>query len=198
MSLKIKWLTQTRKVSELIACENNPRTWTEEELEDLKKSLQECGYAETIAINTNNILCAGHMRVRALLDLGLGDTEIEVRVPERELNEEEFNTYLIRSNKNRGRWDFDKINAFGDEFLKKVGFKEWELDRTDDILNDLKESSLRDHITQESDEFAVTFILSMRYKEAFESKGKKYFQDMILKEIEELEKEQILTIKEEK
>lgn len=125
---KIAWSTEKRKVSELKGYENNPRKISESQFEELKQSIIKFNYVEIVAVNTDNTLVAGHMRVKALLDLGRGDEMIEVRVPNRKLNKKEFEEYLIRSNKNTGEWDFEKLASsfsFGD--LKSWGFGKEEL-----------------------------------------------------------------------
>lgn len=128
----MKWLTQKRKVSELKNYDLNPRQITNEQFENLKKSIDEIGYAELIAIDTDNTIVAGHMRVKALISLGRIDEEIEIRVPERKLTEQEFKAYLIRSNKATGGWDWDSLaNNFDNDDLLDWGFSMGELGLTD-------------------------------------------------------------------
>ena len=81
MQEKLSWHTEQRKVSDLIPNAENPRKMTEKQAEELKKSLQKFNLAEIPAINTDNKIVAGHMRVATLQLLGRSDEEIEVRVP---------------------------------------------------------------------------------------------------------------------
>jgi hypothetical protein len=65
--------------------------------------------AEIPAINTNDVIIAGHQRVVVLMELGRGEEFIDV-VPNRELTELEFKEYNIRSNVSIGDWDIDILN----------------------------------------------------------------------------------------
>jgi hypothetical protein len=63
-----------------------------------------------------------------MIELGKADEEIDVRVPNRPLTEEEFREYLIRSNKNTGGWDFDVLaNSFEVDELHDWGFSDQDL-----------------------------------------------------------------------
>ena len=124
----LNWTTEKRKINDLIPYDKNPRQMTEKQIEDLKKSLEKFGLAEIPAINTNNMIVAGHQRLKIMQLLGRGDEEVDVRVPNRELTEEEFKEYNIRSNKNNGEWDFDILaNNFNQDDLIGWGFEEAEL-----------------------------------------------------------------------
>jgi len=125
---KITWHTEKRKVSELKGYENNPRKISDSQFEELKASINKFNYVEVVAINTDNVIVAGHQRVKALIALNRKNEMIEVRVPDRKLTKSEFDEYLIRSNKNTGEWDFEKLAgsfSFGD--LKDWGFGKEEL-----------------------------------------------------------------------
>src|SRR5579862_8947576 len=120
----IKWKTETRKISELKEHPTNPRTLSKQAHKELVKSFEEFDYAELIAINTDNTILAGHQRIRIMQELGWDD-EIEVRVPESTLTDEQAKEYLIRSNKNTGDWDFDILaNEFELPDLCRWGFEE--------------------------------------------------------------------------
>ena len=118
----LEWSTVKRKVSDLIPYEYNPRRLTDEKKERLKKSLEKFNLAEIPAINTDNIIIAGHQRVIILLELGRGDDIIDVRIPNRQLTEEEFKQYNITSNVQTGDWDVDILNEiFADIDLMELG-----------------------------------------------------------------------------
>lgn len=126
---KITWSTTKRKVSDLLPYSKNPRVITTKQMHDLKRSLKKFNLAELPAINTDGTLVAGHQRIKALIELGRGNEEIEVRVPNRKLTEEEFKDYLITSNKSGGSWDIEKLKAdFSIETLTMAGFDGNELD----------------------------------------------------------------------
>lgn len=128
MAKKLEWTTETRKVSELVPHKKNPRRMTSSQVEKLKASLEKFNLVELPAINTDNTILAGHQRLKILAMIGRGDEEIEVRVPNRKLKDEEAEEYLLRSNRNRGEWDYDMLaNHFDFDFLDEVGFSDGEL-----------------------------------------------------------------------
>ena len=124
---KLIWHTEQRKINDLIPFEGNPRKMTKEQAEQLQKSLEKFNLAEIPAINTDNKIIAGHQRINILQMLGRGEEIIDVRVPNRELTDDEFKEYNLRSNKNIGSWDFDELANFDDDLLKDVGFTREEL-----------------------------------------------------------------------
>ena len=119
----LKWHNEKRKVKNLIPYEYNPRQMTEKQAKLLTDSLKKFDLVEIPAIDTDNKIIAGHMRMKIMLELGRGDEEVDVRVPNRKLTEREFQEYNLRSNKNVGDWDFDILANFEDELLKEVGFE---------------------------------------------------------------------------
>lgn len=137
----MKWHTEKRRVCDLVPMENNPRTMTDKQDKDLEKSIKKFDLVEIPVINIDNLLIAGHQRVRKLLAAGRGEEEIDVRVPDRKLSFKEIEEYNIRSNKNTGSWDFDKLaNGFEVSDLIDWGFEEWEFgiseDKSDNDTND--------------------------------------------------------------
>jgi len=131
----LEWHNEKRKIGELLPYENNPRKITEKQKKDLMKSLQKFNLAEVPAINTDNLIIAGHQRLSILKELYGSDYEIDVRVPSRQLSEKEFQEYNIRSNKNVGEWDFDVLaNAFDLEDLTEWGFDAEQFETTE--IND--------------------------------------------------------------
>lgn len=123
----LEFHTEQRKVSELILFEGNPRKMTELQVAFLRQSLQKFGLAEIPVIDTDNIICAGHQRLRVLQLLGEGETVIDVRVPNRKLTEEEFREYNLRSNQNRGDFDYEELAHYDLDFLAEIGFDKDEL-----------------------------------------------------------------------
>lgn len=129
----MKWHTERRKVSELIPYEGNPRRLTEKQFKDLERSLKKFDLVEIPAINTDNTILAGHQRLKILQFLGRGEEEIDVRVPDRKLTDEEVIEYNLRSNKNTGEWDWDLLANFDTDVLLDVGFDEKELEFNFDL-----------------------------------------------------------------
>lgn len=131
---KIRWTTQNRKIKDLIPTEHNPRRLTDKQYKHLRDSLEKFHLAEIPAINTDNTILAGHMRLKVLQQLEGDEFEIDVRVPNRKLNKKEADEYLVRSNKNTGEWDDDILaNAFDMDDLEEWGFDSFEFGETEEI-----------------------------------------------------------------
>ena len=119
----ITWKIEKRNIEELRGYDKNPRKFTEKGLKDLKKSLQKCGDANIITINADNTVLGGHARLTVMKQLGY--KEVDVKVPNRLLNEQEVKEVVIRLNANTaGEWDLDKLQA--DFELNDL--EEWGLD----------------------------------------------------------------------
>ncbi len=116
---KLVWHTEKRKIDDLLPYSKNPRTISEKQMSDLKKSLKKFNLVEIPAIDTDGKIIAGHQRVKGLQLLGRGKEEIEVRVPNRKLTQEEYDRYLITSNAVTGDWDFEKLKSFDFDLIWK-------------------------------------------------------------------------------
>ncbi len=123
----INWRTEKRKIEELNPAEYNPRQWPEKETKDLEISLDKFNLADPLVINLNNTIIGGHFRFNILKQKGI--SEIDVRVPSRQLSQEEERELNLRLNKNLGSWDFDALANFDEDLLKDVGFDSKELDK---------------------------------------------------------------------
>lgn len=131
----LEWSTVKRKVKDLVPYEYNPRRLTEEKKERLRASLEKFNLAEIPAINTDNVIIAGHQRIVVLLEIGRGEEEIDVRIPSRKLTEEEFKQYNITSNVQTGEWDVDILNEiFKDIDLLSLGLNVADIPMPEDSL----------------------------------------------------------------
>jgi DNA modification methylase len=139
MATKLIWSTEERKVNDLLPYSKNPRSISDKQMNDLKKSLRKFNLVEIPAIDTDGKIIAGHQRIKALQLLGRGEEEIEVRVPNRKLTQEEYDQYLITSNAVGGDWDFDKLKAFDFDLLLDVGFDSIDLAKIFDQELEVKE-----------------------------------------------------------
>lgn len=127
-----------RKVEELIGAEYNPRTITQEELQQLQDSIKRFGMVEPIIVNTNkerkDIIISGHQRLKACLSLDMNVVpciELDLTLDkEKELN--------VRMNKNGGRFDMDMLaEHFEKDMLVDIGFQEFEFTNTDVSIDDI-------------------------------------------------------------
>lgn len=119
---KLIWHTEKRTVNALLPYQKNPRSITEKQMNDLKRSLKKFNLVELPAIDKDGKIIAGHQRIRALQILGRGTEEIEVRAPNRKLTQKEYDEYLITSNAVGGDWDFEKLKSFDLDMLIDIGF----------------------------------------------------------------------------
>jgi DNA modification methylase len=138
---KLSWTTSKRKVDTLLPAEVNPRKITDKQMSDLKKSLKKFNIVEIPAIDLDGTILAGHQRIKALQLLGRGNEEIDVRVPNRKLTDEESKQYLIASNKLGGDWDFDLLKNFEMDLLLDSGFEQMELDNFWDDTTEVQEDT---------------------------------------------------------
>lgn len=139
---KLVWCTVQKKVNDLIPQDINPRIITDKQMSDLKKSLNKYNLVEIPAIDLNGKILAGHQRIKALQLLGRGEEMIDVRLPNRELTEDEAKQYLIASNALGGDWDFSALKSFDLDLLLDVGFDEIELSKFWDKDVELKDDPI--------------------------------------------------------
>ena len=123
----LQWHTEKRKINDIKAFDKNPRKLTAEQKEHLTASLKKFNLVEIPAIDVDGVLIAGHQRVSIMKALGRGGEEIDCRVPNRKLTEEEFKEYNLRSNKNTGSWVNELLAEFGEDMLSGVGFSASEI-----------------------------------------------------------------------
>lgn len=156
--MSIKWKTEQRKIDNLITFEHNPRLLTDKQAKDLTKSLKKFDLAEIPAIDTDNTILAGHMRLKILQQLGRGQEIIDVRVPSRKLTNKEREEYLLRSNKNTGEWDLHELANFDIELLQEVGFtdEQFIFDKNIDI-NDIG-VGFDNFLNQASEYIQISFL----------------------------------------
>jgi hypothetical protein len=136
MSEPITWTNETRKLSELVPWERNPRQIREDEAQRLAESLDEFGQVDIIAIGPGGEIYNGHQRLNVWAGEHGPDLEVAVRVASRELTEKEREKLTILLHKGTiGEFDFDLLaNDFELDDLLEWGFSEsdFQLDWGDD------------------------------------------------------------------
>ncbi len=133
------WHNEKRKVRDLVPFEGNPRKISEPMMAKLKESLTRMNLVEIPAIDTDNKIIAGHQRLMAMMLLGRGDEEIDVRVPNRKLTLEEFSYYNVGSNKITGEWNWELLVNFDEQLLIDAGFTKVELHERFGLNRDTQE-----------------------------------------------------------
>lgn len=121
---EIFWTNARKKISELVPWDKNPRKISDEQLAHLKRSIEKFGYAAPVLVDSDGRIVAGHMRTKAMMALGMGEIEVDVRVASRKLTDDEFRELAIRDNANGGEWDIDKMLDIDLDFLKNLGLED--------------------------------------------------------------------------
>lgn len=120
----ITFHTEKRKLSQLVGYPLNPRIISAEQREQLKKSIEKFGVAAIPVINTDNTIVSGHQRIAVMREVFGEEKEIEVRVPDTTLSEEDFKELLVRMNADSGEWDYEILKAeFQQDALESYGFE---------------------------------------------------------------------------
>ena len=108
--LKIQWTDKTASLIDLVPWERNPREISKKAFKALKDSLRDNGLFRPIVVQNDGVsVIGGHQRIRALQELGI--KEVPVKVPHRQLTNDEFRRIAIQDNLSFGEWDFDILGA---------------------------------------------------------------------------------------
>lgn len=100
MELKVEYLSP----GELKPYENNAKRHPAEQIEQIKRSIEEFGFNDPIAIDKGNVVVEGHGRLIAAVELGL-ETVPVIRL--NELTDEQRRAYTLVHNKLTMNSDFD-------------------------------------------------------------------------------------------
>ena len=94
-------------ISEIVPYANNPRK-NDKAAKEVAKSIEQCGYCNPIIVDENNVVLAGHTRLKALKQLGWNECDVVVRD---NLTEEQKTKYRIFDNKTGefAEWDTYKL-----------------------------------------------------------------------------------------
>lgn len=124
-STPMQWIPEKRRIGDLIPDHENPRSFTEKGMDNLKESLSRFGLAEPICVNTDGGIIGGHARIKALTEMYGPDYEDFVFVAPRKLKRQEVKELLVRLNKNvAGVFDYDMLaNCYDAEDLLAWGFE---------------------------------------------------------------------------
>lgn len=106
------------KVSELVPYENNPRR-NDSAVDSVAESIKQFGFQQPIVIDSQNVIVAGHTRLKAAKKLGLSSVPC---VRAEELTPEQVKAYRILDNKlnELATWNLDalaeELNSFEFDF----------------------------------------------------------------------------------
>jgi DNA modification methylase len=116
-----------KSVQVLQEYENNPRN-NDEAIKAVANSIREFGFKVPIVITSDNVIIAGHTRLKASVSLGL--TEVPCIIAD-DLNEEQIKAFRLADNKTAelATWDLSKLEdelANLDMDMLQFGFEELE------------------------------------------------------------------------
>ncbi len=116
-----------KKTSSLLEYDNNPRH-NEEAIEAVANSIREFGFKVPIVISSDNVIIAGHTRLKASVSLGL--EEVPCIIAD-DLNDEQIKAFRLADNKTAelATWDLSKLEeelADIDMDMLQFGFEEME------------------------------------------------------------------------
>jgi len=116
-----------KKTASLIEYDNNPRN-NEEAIEAVANSIREFGFKVPIVISSDNVIIAGHTRLKASVSLGL--EEVPCIIAD-DLNEEQIKAFRLADNKTAelATWDLSKLEeelSNIDMDMLQFGFEEME------------------------------------------------------------------------
>ena len=138
---RITWQIEKRKLADLKPHAKNPRQFTEKGMKDLENSINSIGFMQPININQDGTILSGHARTLKLKEMG--ETQVDVYVPDRMLTPKQEEEVLVRANANTaGQWDFDILaNEFEDFELQEWGLEipiieDLEIEKEDKDLSD--------------------------------------------------------------
>lgn len=121
--------------------EKNAKLHPKEQIEQIKKSIQEFGNNDPIAVDENNVIIEGHGRIRALKELGYKEVDV---IKLTHLTEEQKKAYILAHNKLTMNSDFD-IDLLNEELdniididMADFGFE------IDDLIEEESEEDLDD------------------------------------------------------
>ena len=134
------------KLSEIIPYERNPRK-NDLSVDDVAESIRQVGYKQKIIVDENNVIIAGHTRLKALQKLGWKECEVQ---RELDMTEEQKKKYRLLDNKvgEKSTWDYElldweleEIDFEGYDFGFDVPDIDWE-----DVGDVEKEYAPPDHV----------------------------------------------------
>ena len=121
---------------------NNAKLHPQEQIEQIKKSIQEFGNNDPIAIDENNVIIEGHGRHLALKELGYKEVEV---IKLSHLTDEQKRAYILIHNKLTMNTGFDldilskEMKAISSIDLGEYGFEPLEDISMDDYFEEAPE-----------------------------------------------------------
>lgn len=125
---------------------NNAKLHPKTQIEQIKKSIQEFGNNDPIAVDEENVIIEGHGRYQALKELGFEEAECIIL---RGLTEDQKNAYRLVHNKLTMNSDFD-VKALQEELAKiEIDMTAYDFERSDEeTLEEMTEDPIPETPTE--------------------------------------------------
>lgn len=160
MELKIEYLSK----EELKPYANNAKIHTAEQVEQIKKSIEEFGFNDPIAIWHENEIIEGHGRLLAVMEMD-DITEVPV-IRLDDLTDTQRKAYMLAHNKLTMNTNFDNgilslelDDIIGEIDMTQLGFSEFEISM---ITGDFAPDEYDEDLLSEYDEHAEEFLAKKR------------------------------------
>lgn len=116
-----------KNINELIPYDNNPRL-NDEAVEYVKNSIKEFWFKVPIVIDKDNVIIAGHTRIKASKELGIKDIPCIIAD---DLTEEQVKAFRLVDNKvsEQAGWDFELLDEELNDLnmdMEEFGFEKLE------------------------------------------------------------------------
>lgn len=161
---RITWKIEKRKLADLKPHPKNPRQFTEKGMKDLENSINSIGFMQPININQDCTILSGHGRALKLKEMG--ETEVDVYVPDRMLTPKQEEEVLVRANANTaGKWDWDLLaNNFELEEINDWGLEVPDVKSLDEDFFEIDDEALnKENSSNKTNDDYSTFELVMLY-----------------------------------
>ena len=173
------------KLNELQEYENNPRL-NEGAVAYVGESIKQVGYISPIIVDEDNVILAGHTRLKALLANGADEAEVIVVTGMSEGQKRKFRILDNKTNEFAG-WDFEKL----EEELDGLDFEGFDFGfgEAASFIDDLLEDAFSGVGTNEDVVFAISFNFPKTEEEYIKDYVKKVGKDTISQMIVDKAKE---------
>ena len=139
-------------------------------MKDLENSINSIGFMQPININQDGVILSGHARTLKLKEMG--ETEVDVYVPDRMLTPKQEEEVLVRANANTaGKWDWDLLaNNFELEEINEWGLEVPDMENMPD-LSILDDNDNNDKLNELADGVKKAIMIEFEpdhYQEAYD------------------------------
>lgn len=135
-----------KNVGDLIPYGKNPRL-NDSAVDAVANSIKEFGFKVPIVIDNNNVIIAGHTRLKASVKLGI---ETVPCIVADDLNDEQIKAFRLADNKTGelADWDFEMLTSELDE-IDELNMELFGFDVIDDALDNLTEQDMDDEFDED-------------------------------------------------